>query len=274
MTTPASHTQRPSRRWLRYSLRTLLVVLLVLSVALAYRANKIARREAAIAAIRAAGGSVYTEGEYAEQVMGITNYQPPRLPPLETLWRFLAGDLGAPDTALLSGPDITDELLATHVVRLRSLTFLHMDDVAVTDEGLQCLAPLTSLKWLICLRNSDNAAVVVALRATTSAIDFIDADLPFILQFINDAWQPEVAFEIDEAELARAGINQNSVFTAQADNVTLAEALDAILAPHGLGWLVGDERIVITSAAKAREMRAPIEELRGALPQLEVIDVD
>jgi hypothetical protein len=49
---------RPRRRWFRYSLRTLLLAVTLVAVALAYWVNGAERQRRAVAAIEAAGGTV------------------------------------------------------------------------------------------------------------------------------------------------------------------------------------------------------------------------
>ena len=49
------------RRWMRYSLRTLIVVAVTISIVVALTANKYRQRKAAIEDIHAAGGTMGTE---------------------------------------------------------------------------------------------------------------------------------------------------------------------------------------------------------------------
>src|SRR5262245_17910828 len=83
-TAPASEVQpseaqapRPPRRWLRFSLRTLLLALTLACVALGWWVHKAERQRRAVAAIRAAGGYVEYDYERDGRRRGLRNPTPP-----------------------------------------------------------------------------------------------------------------------------------------------------------------------------------------------------
>src|SRR5947209_3836521 len=61
---PISLPKTPRRRWFRYSLRTLLLLTLLLCTAARWMAVRAERQKAAVAAILADGGSVYYDYQF------------------------------------------------------------------------------------------------------------------------------------------------------------------------------------------------------------------
>src|SRR5687768_4773908 len=90
--TQTSHASRarPWRRWLRYSLRSLFVLVTLTSVMLGVWVNRAERQRRAVAAIRAAGGTVRYDYEQAgAQAAGPVDGQ---LPGPDWLCRLLSVD--------------------------------------------------------------------------------------------------------------------------------------------------------------------------------------
>ena len=110
-----------SRRLLRYSLRTLLVVVLVASVWAAYRANQAHRQRLAVAKIRDLGGQVFYD--YERDAKDAQIYIQGPVPPGPDWLRELVG---------------IDWLSEVIVIRLRD----------VGDEEVALLADLPDLKRL------------------------------------------------------------------------------------------------------------------------------
>ena len=76
----------------------------------------------------------------------------------------------------------------------------------------------------------------------------------------------------DEA-LAAVGLNRSTPITVKANGIRLAEMLDRILHPLGLGWYVGEGEIVITTAEIDAEKHAGINKLRETLPKLKRVTI-
>ena len=73
-----SSLAKPRRRWLQFSLRTLLVFILGLSVACAWKFEKVRRQREVVAWVLNSGGRVMYDYEHAESGFGIVrNPQPP-----------------------------------------------------------------------------------------------------------------------------------------------------------------------------------------------------
>ncbi|WP_428305213.1 hypothetical protein [Lacipirellula sp.] len=133
---------RPSRRWLKVSLRSLLLAITAVSVVLAWYAHGTRQRRAAIAAIEAAGGKV-------------------RMAPGSSSWidDWFASDFrGQVNSVNLTEANVTDELLA-HLAVLSELRELDLSSTAIDDDGLKKIAhlPLREL-WLQSTRVTDASA--------------------------------------------------------------------------------------------------------------------
>ena len=127
------------RRWLRFSLRTLLLLTAVVACWLGVQVNKAQKQKAAVAAIQAAGGGVI--------------YSTPT-PVLARIAPLIGQDfvcyvkrVSFHDKKL---PETTLEQIGT----LRQLEELHLFGCQITDNGMKYLEPLTQLTTLELTRNS------------------------------------------------------------------------------------------------------------------------
>lgn len=149
---------RPARRWFQFSLRALLLVMVLTGFALTpivYARRQAAQEQRAYALLNELGGAC----------AGMQSARSPA-------WKLLLGDDGPGNiscaelrapvtdsqleqlTALtklrrltLSGSRLTDRGIV-HLRRLPELRHLNLDDAPITAAGLQSLASLSSLTWL------------------------------------------------------------------------------------------------------------------------------
>jgi hypothetical protein len=172
MTTTDPHPPKPKRRWYQFSLRTLLVLVLLASVGLSWFAVKMhqARRQReAVQAITKAGGAVAYYHEVDENWKPIQGAEPPTPAWLRRLLGddffedvvgvvALSSDFGDAElehvgvlTELgyiyLLHSQVTDAGLK-HLEGLANLEDLYLCSPQVTDAGLKCLDGLTGLKAL------------------------------------------------------------------------------------------------------------------------------
>ncbi|MHC4401523.1 MAG: hypothetical protein ACYTG0_17765 [Planctomycetota bacterium] len=148
------------RRWFQFSLRTLLIVVTVFAVWLAYRANRVAQQRRALAMVKrlcanrrltnydpiAFGGVAY---DYQLQTSGNrTTYDPLTQPPAPTwLGQFIGEE--RPVTIDLSDTDVTDADLVA-LEGLSSLQTLRLYRTAVTKKAvnrLQRALPDCRVQW-------------------------------------------------------------------------------------------------------------------------------
>ncbi|BBO33957.1 leucine-rich repeat domain-containing protein [Lacipirellula parvula] len=133
---------RPPKRWLKVSLRSLLLAITAVSVALAWYSHGARQRRAAVAAIEAAGGKV-------------------RMAPGSSSWvdDWFASDLrGSVVSVDLRNASAADELIA-HIAVLSELHELDLSSAAIDDDDLKKIAhlPLGRL-WLQSTRITDASA--------------------------------------------------------------------------------------------------------------------
>ena len=143
-----NNSPKPKRRWYRFSLKTLLVVMTVATVAFGgwvqYRRQRaqvnrerVAAVEEAVAAIEQLDGVILFESEFGTTVMELdTAYKERRRS--QTWLERQFSDPGGPDDPV--GTKIT-------YVSFKSLGPAYgFDDPIVTDAGLKCLNALTNLE--------------------------------------------------------------------------------------------------------------------------------
>ncbi len=164
-------TSQPRRRWFRYSLRTLLLVIVAVSVGLGWftaRMKNAQRQQAAVATIVSLSGLVVFDDQPDDLTVA------PTVSPVPGWLRRLLGDdffrtavhvvafNDATMEAVRELPDIrrldfvgspaTDAGLV-HVRRLSRLESLNLSDTQITDAGLEHLHGLTQLRE-VCLRGT------------------------------------------------------------------------------------------------------------------------
>lgn len=156
------------RRWLQYSLRTILIAVSISCVALAVIGNHYRNRRAAVRAIDELGGSysIQLKGSaWLRQLVGDDKYfynlrrislgNPDSLYPAERPFndQELATIIDhinvfrGPRMLDFQGSPITDEGLR-HLKHVRNLEILWLDSTPITDAGLLQLASISTLKQI------------------------------------------------------------------------------------------------------------------------------
>lgn len=137
------NAKRLSRRWLQFSLRSLLVGTVVVSVPLAFIATEVARvgrQHRAIAAIESMGGGYYFEYDFAGG---------PSYPPSRGFFRNVVSDeaFAYVKAVWFNDTQITDSSLA-HLHGLSELGYLDLGNTQITNAGLAHLKGLVKLDSL------------------------------------------------------------------------------------------------------------------------------
>ena len=176
---------RPKRRWLQFSLRTLLVVMTVLCVGpgsyIAYEQQKARRQRTAVEAMEKLGGSIEYDNARPRRsaavrwLLGDDTFRNLRRVDFRTSPSITDADLvhlelfPQLDTLDVTDRQVTDAGLA-HLAGLTNLQRLSLDVAKITDAGLQQLASLTNLQrlWLDCP------------QVTEVGIQSLQSDLPHL----------------------------------------------------------------------------------------------
>ncbi len=139
-------TLKPRLRWFQYSLRSLLVLMVLVSIGMSWFAVKMQRarkQKEAVEAIKKLGGEI----QYDYEVRQAGNPLP-RVPPGPAWLRNLLGDdFFASAVGVFFPPSVTDAGLE-HLKGLRQLQRLGLSGTQVSDAGLERLKGLTQLLGL------------------------------------------------------------------------------------------------------------------------------
>jgi len=156
-------TAKPRRRWLQFSLGTLLLFVAALCVLLAVRSNRQNNRRVAIAKIESLGGEIEYLSAWIDKkgmyVAGI-KVDVPRL----SLWARILGDNPATCiVAIYFRPEwkLTDADLV-YVLSFSEMRILVMGSNQITDAGLLSLSSLSGLVYVVVRANRDVTEAGVA----------------------------------------------------------------------------------------------------------------
>lgn len=161
-----------NHRWLRISLRSLLLLTLVIAVGIAWFANYAHRRKSAFAAIRDAGGKIQMANE-------------PRTAIALKLERWFGSELFVMTYKVDLRKTKANNDLLKHVAVLRELRALDLSHANVDDSGLKTIAhlPLQEL-WLQSTNVTDHSAHTLS---TMSSLEFLALNATSVTdQFLED----------------------------------------------------------------------------------------
>ena len=136
----------PRRRWLRVSLRTLMVLVLLVGVGVGWYVNRVRTQRLAVAAIEAAGGSVFYDDQFSTNVAW-ANQTPKATGSAAPAWlrRWLGDDFFGTAVLVRLAKAVTPEVLAA-VAGLDGLVSLLVIDTAGLDNAWPVLERLTRLE--------------------------------------------------------------------------------------------------------------------------------
>jgi hypothetical protein len=177
-----------------------------------------------------------------------------------------------PTRVYLAGRNVTDATVDDCVRALGTLETVALTNVAVSDEALLRLASLRSLKDIACTRDARHHHVFNELSRPTQ-IDFTDVPLVDGLEYLADFHG--VGFALDHGALAAAKLSGDLPISYKSPpQITLDDALDRMLGPHGLAWIVRGGSVVVTTPAAAQKSKRTADELRRRLPNLKEVRID
>ena len=166
------------RHLLRYSLRTLLVLVTFVALWLGWKVNRVRNQQTAVAAIEAAGGMVrydWMEDYYqAESAKGSVHWSAMYGGYESRSWPTLRRWIGDEYFEYVIGVwvnmsefdehDSNDKRWIATLNHLPKLTTLHIEDISINDHDVQHLKGLTTLQSLSLRRTGVTDSVVVQLE--------------------------------------------------------------------------------------------------------------
>jgi hypothetical protein len=246
------------RRWFRFGLRSILLLVALVAVVLGYSVSRFARERQAVESILARGGKV----KYFDDSYGIVH-------PERTVYAWFREFVGLrwPGIVYLEGRSVTDDVLRDEILPLRTVTNIGLSGVKVTNEGLAQLRPLGSLDRLTCLRDSRNQPVLAALDEE-SMVDMRQTPLQDAIDYLADFH--EISIQLDK----EASQKRTAPITANIQNQSLSDMLEQLLLPLDLGYIVEGGKVVITSRKVVEERRQEVDAVRAVLPQVKTVVLD
>ena len=241
-----SRPTKPKRGWYQFSLRTLLLLVVLASIGMSWFAVKRHRAEKQRAAVEAFGkldGNVYVYYDFHYDADG----RPVRAPePPGPAWlRSLLGVDFFSDVVWLQLVCSTAcDADLEHLAGLTKLKSLYLTDTQLTDVGLAHLAGLTKLEWL-----------------SLSGTQLTDAGLEHLARLTNLKWLDLSDTQVTDAGLEHlAGLTNLESLVVSDTQVTDA-GLEHLAGLTNLKWL-GLDGTQVTDEA--------VEKLQQALPNCEI----
>lgn len=217
-TSPPGTTSRPRRRWLQYSLKSLLIVMLVFGVWLGWKVNKAREQREIVEALAANKNAVSYDFSMDED----GNYIPRSSPPWPNWMESLLGrdflcDVRGVDLSVEGSPrDQPESDLSTTLARLSTLPDLRSLALATVDPvaHLESVGELRSLRHLTIYATSTNKSSLDRALASLRGLrrlkflriwsrDLTDEGLVH-LQSLDGLRK----LELDYAQVTRAGIER------------------------------------------------------------------
>jgi Leucine Rich repeat len=270
------------RRWLRFSLRTLLVVMTVLCVWLGFKVNAARRQKEAVEAIIKAGGTV-TFGYQCVPVRGNPDalaLDPNALPNAPAWLRTCLGDdfFRTADEVILNGRAISDEDLA-QTMNLPGIWYLFLTDVKVVrvdsdnqrliqDADLVGLGQLGELRRLALGKadiNGFGLASLVNLKHLKS--------LNVVNTHVDDSGMEYIGRIVPLADLNVGGTRISDSGLKQLRSLTNLKALnldDTDISDAGLEYLKVLTNLTNLDLSGTRVTTQGIRELQKALPNTKI----
>ena len=276
---------------LRFSLKTFLVIVMILGMMMGRVTNKVRQQRNAVNAILAAGGTVGFDYQYANP-SGIGPRNQLAMPPGPAWLRRILGDelFRTPVVLTLQGESTTDEFLANQLGQFPELNLLsikcsnvgdaalphiasfdlmrlRLDCPKITPAGIQQLKNLPALIVVESYRDPRNANLTHKLDEMTS-IEMKDCDLYVLTEYLPDLHK--IGFRIDDC-VSRD--QRNAELTTTQKNVTLGNALKTILEPL-IRICAGQGSYPVDDAREGKTAHAGADAFRATQPQLKQLSTD
>ncbi len=153
-----------ARRWFRFRLRTLLLVLTAIGIVSGVWINSARRQQLAVESVKSLGGRV----QYDYQTDDLFNFERRAVSPVSSRLAAMLGEDYFLDVVLfdLTGTAATDDDLR-RVAGARGLRYLDLTNTGVSNEGVAHLTSLTALEKLLLQNTQVSDAVIERLPHVT-----------------------------------------------------------------------------------------------------------
>jgi hypothetical protein len=262
---PADPAPRPWQRFLRFSVRASILLVLVVGAGLGWIVRQAHIQRDAVAAIRKAGGTVaYNwEWDHGKAIPGGRPQAPGRL--VEFIGVDFFGHVTHVD---LSGSSRPADTVLAEVGRLNQLQSLSLGFASVTDAGLVHLEGLTNLSFLVLNGTQAADAGLVQLKGLTESsrlwlkgTQVTDAGLLHLKGLTNLSGLVLNGTQVTDAGLVQLkGLKNLSVLWLEGTQVTDA----GLVHLKGLTYLSG----LVLNGTQVTD--AGVSELKRALPSLTI----
>ncbi len=264
MTDHARPVSRPWRRFLRVSVRGMIVLVIVVGAGLGWIVRRAHIQRDAVAAIRKAGGALAYSWDPKN---GFASAGPTWAP--GWLLRLSGADFFGHVAAVnLRGSLEQADATLVEVGRLNQLQRLWLDDASVTDAGLVHLEGLTTLSFLTLQDTQITDAGLVHLKRLTnlSALELngtqvTDAGLVHLKGLTN-----LIRLSLSRTRVTDAGL----VHLKRLTNLSTLELNGTQVTDAGLVHLKGLTNLTTLELAGTQVTDAGVKEIQEALPKLKI----
>jgi hypothetical protein len=173
---------KPKRRWFRFSLRTLLIVVTIVGVAAGWKMNQVRNLRCAVAEAQRLGAKI----TYAHEL----DTSPPVEPPGPKWLRQFVGDDFFEEVCQIQifNDQANDDTLAL-IAKLPRISSLIVRSNAITDKGLASLAGASGLEALELSSANITASGYANLKGLRKLMTIVFSSNPTV----DDSWLTEIA---------------------------------------------------------------------------------
>jgi hypothetical protein len=254
----------PRRRWLRFSLRSLLLIVVLIAIPLGWKMNRVHNQRVVVAEIEKIKGQV----AYDSVVELVGHRQLLKGP--EWLRRLLGDDFFSDvEFVQIGGPQVTERTIS-QVATLPYLKWLHVRSNGISDDGLKYLAGKNTLEELH-LNSSSVTDKGVAQLAELQGLNRLEIGI----EHLSDSGLKRITTvlrQLDSLELVGTrGITDNGLEQlANLDNLHHLGLKDMLITDAGLVHLHGMENLKRLSLFQTKATNDGVTQLHKLLPNCKI----
>jgi hypothetical protein len=162
----------------------------------------------------------------------------------------------------LNCPLLTDAGL-NYVAQCKNLEDITLGCPLLTPEGIQRLRGLKKVQEFQCLRVNNNRRAAIDLDSTSKS-SFINVPTRDVLQLLSDRY----GLTIDARALPTEW--QDKPFAVDSSGLKFADVLDELLAPAGMGFVLENGNLRVTTKEEGEKAWGGYRAARKAFPDAEI----